>query len=442
MPVEISSAPKAIDKKVYPNDQLLQRSEITQEIISDQHGFIEKWALLIFSIIILLIIVSSWFIKYPDLIQAPAVLTAANGPKEIICRQEGKLTRLFVHNDDTVSQGDLIAWMESTGDHTQVINLSALLYDGIDLIQKNETGKVSRLFEKSFQDLGELQSSYQQFIAAWQQFNDYLINGYYFKKKRALDEDYNYLKKIHETFEKQKHLVEQDVQLTQDGFEANNSLYNDKIISKQDLRDQKSKLLGKQMILPQLESVLLQNESQQLEKRKDIDELEHSILQQKIIFRQELQTLKSLTDLWIQKYTIKAATSGKVVFVMPLQENQYLQTNKLLGYINPSDSYFYAQVNLVQHNFGKIDTGQKVQLRFEAYPFQEFGFIEGKLTYISKVPSDSGFLANVELPVGLVTNLNKEIQYKNGLKAQAIIITKDVRLLQKFYYNIAKNIHQ
>ena len=78
------------------------------------------------------------------------------------------------------------------------------------------------------------------------------------------------------------------------------------------------------------------------------------------------------------------------------------------------------------------------QLRFDAYPYQETGFVRGTLNSISKVSSDSGFYATVQLDVGLKTNLKNTIQYKSGLKAQALVITKDMRLLERLYYNVAK----
>ena len=119
-----------------------------------------------------------------------------------------------------------------------------------------------------------------------------------------------------------------------------------------------------------------------------------------------------------------------------------IQIGRIIGYVNPPDSRYYAQITLPQSNFGKIEVGQNVQLRFDAYPYEEFGFIPGKLKYISRVPSDSGFLATVELPDGLITNYKKTIQYRSGLKSQALIVTKNTRLFQRFYYNIFKAIHQ
>lgn len=108
---------------------------------------------------------------------------------------------------------------------------------------------------------------------------------------------------------------------------------------------------------------------------------------------------------------------------------------KLIGYINPYDNLYFAETNLQQSNFGKIDTGLKVQLRFDAYPYQEVEYVNGTLSYVSNVPSDSGFLATIRLDRGLVTNNRIPIKFKSGLKAKAIVITKNMRLLQKFFSN-------
>jgi HlyD family secretion protein len=122
-----------------------------------------------------------------------------------------------------------------------------------------------------------------------------------------------------------------------------------------------------------------------------------------------------------------------------LQENQFLKQGKLIGFITPDDSHFYAETYLPQNNLGKIDTGMKVQLRLAAYPYQECGFVQGTLNYVSNVPSDSGFLATIRLDNGLITTNNKSIFYRNGLKAQALVITKNMRLLDRLYYNIIKS---
>jgi multidrug efflux pump subunit AcrA (membrane-fusion protein) len=418
------------------------RSEALQEIISRKQGFLTQWALAIISAILVLLFLGTWFIKYPDIIQANATLTAADAPKEIVIRQDGKLVRIFVGNDDVVTGGQTIAWIESTASHSEVLALSGSLDSAINLLTNDKTENVSDLFSKPFYNLGEIQTSYQQFIVAWQQFNDYLVNGYYKKKKRTLSEDLDYLKRLHESLGQQRLLVEQDLDLSKETYDASDSLYRQNVISKQEIRDQKSKLVDKQISLPVIESSILTNESQQVAKQRELDDLEHQVSQQKTIFYQSLLTLKSAADEWIKKYVVRAPVNGKVAFIIPLQENQFIQAGRTIGFVNPVESRFYAQIMLLQNNFGKLDTGQRVQLRFEAYPYQEFGFVEGKLHYISKVPSDSGFLATIELPNGLVTNYKRTIQFRSGLKSQAMIITRNTRLIQRLYYNIIKGVQR
>lgn len=439
MPIEINNTDHFIEKKV-PN--LCLRSEPMQEIISRKPSFAARWALFFFAGILLILLAATWFIKYPQTVITTATLTGTNAPKEIMSYQDGRLIKLFIKNDVVLQEGDIIGWIESTGKHQEIISLSKKLDSALSLINKDRSEPVNNLFSKQFGSLGELQTPYQQFITAYQQFNDYLVNGFYTKKKAALQTDISWLQKANSNFQEQKKLLLHDLQLTEDEYKANESLHNDHVISKQDLRNEESKWIGKQLTIPQLDASLLSNETQQRDKQKDIIELEHSISQQKIIFQQALQTLQSQVNDWKRKYLLLAPASGKLVLIVPLQENQFLKTGKLLGFINPINSTYYAEIILPQNNFGKVDTGQQTQLRFDAYPYTEFGFVKGKLEYISNIATDSGFIAHVQLPNGLMTNQHKPIQYKTGLKAQALIVTKDMRLLEQFFYNTVKAIKQ
>lgn len=93
---------------------------------------------------------------------------------------------------------------------------------------------------------------------------------------------------------------------------------------------------------------------------------------------------------------------------------------------------------LPKHSFGKVKKGEEVLLKFSSYPSQEFGSVSGKLDFISAIPSDSGYIARIILPYGLRTNYNKEVQYREGLTANAEIITKNMRLIERLYYNLRK----
>ncbi|MFT4093854.1 MAG: HlyD family efflux transporter periplasmic adaptor subunit [Niabella sp.] len=415
-----------------------ERSDIAQEIISRKPDFFEKWSLLLFLVLLLLLVACTWFIRYPDIIEASAILTGDNAPKDIIPKQTGKLIALFTKNNQQVKQGEILGWIESNADTKQIIELSARIDSSAKMLGSGKPHAIAALFDKRFTDLGELQSGYQIFVSALQLYNDYLVNGFYSKRKQMLNGDIASLQNMKSKASLQKELTTRDNELAKKSFEMNELLYKEKVISAEEYRQAQSALLNKQKTDPQMEMSIIAQQNQIRDKQKEIDQLSHDILQQQQTFEQALQTLKSNTDDWLKKYTIQAPADGQIVFIFPLQQNQYIEQGKLLGYVNPPDSKYYAEVKLLQTNFGKVDTGMRVQLRFDAYPYQETGFVPGTLNYISKVAVDSGFLGTVRLDKGLMTNQHKELPYKPGLKAQALIITKDMRLLERLYYSIVK----
>lgn len=429
-----------LDLPVHTNgkDKIISRSDLAQEIISRKPDFFERFALLIFLGILLLLIAGTWFIQYPDIIESNATLTANDAPKEIVIRQEGRLVKLFAKNDEELKKNQVIGWIESTADHAEITDLSGQLDSTIRLINAGQPQKIKLLFNRHYEHLGELQTTYQQFMAAWQQFDDYVINGFYNRKKQLLQQDITTLHRMNIEVDKQKEITEQNIKLAEESFKMNDVLLNEKVISREEYRNEKSKFLNKQSELPQLNASAISNENQKRDKQKEIYQLDHDVDQQKIIFEQALETLKNAADDWKRRYILSSPINGKIVFTVPLQENRFLQQGKLVGFILPDNTQYYAEAILPQKNFGKIDTGLQVQLRFNAYPYEEFGFVKGRLNYISKVPSDSGFLATILLNKGLTTNYGKSVQYKNGLKAEALIITQNMRLLQRIYYNIIK----
>jgi HlyD family secretion protein len=255
-----------------------------------------------------------------------------------------------------------------------------------------------------------------------------------------LSKDFNYLQKLHSTILQQKVLNEEDLALSQKTFDANESLNMDKVISDFDYRSEKSKLINKKLSLPQINAAIISNEAQQNEKIKEIAELENQIAQQKTVFVQSLHTFKSQADEWRIKYLLISPTDGTLRFASFLQENQQLQANQVVCFVNPENAHFYAEIFIPQSNFGKIRQGQTVLLKFPSYPFQEYGSVKGKLEFISNISTDSGYLAKVVFNNGLVTSYKKSVQFREGLTAQAEIITQDMRLLQRLYYNIRKQV--
>ena len=429
-----------------------------EEIISNKPPLIVRWGTVYFFFVLMGIGLISWFIKYPDIVVARAKLNSVNAPKEVITRTEGKLIKIAIKENEKVEAGQLLGYMESIANPPSVQAISNQIDSINKLINQNRTDEITHFFpsssspfggflaeqreETKFREgaLGELQTSYQTFIQSFITFRDFLSSGFFLRKKKMLQTDMQNIQKLNAILTTQKTLLSQDLSLSNETYDANKSLANDKVISSLDYRNEKSKLIAKQLSLPQINSSIVSNESQQNEKRKEIAELENQIIVQKNTFVQSLQTIKSQVQAWEFKYLLKAPVAGTISFTGFFQENQQMKLGQTLFYIQPDNISYFVEMLIPQYNFGKVKTGQQVLLKFQAYPFEQYGAVVGKIDYINTTPSDSGYLAKVVLPDGLITNYKKPLQYRNGLFAQADIITENMRLLQRFYYNLARQI--
>lgn len=426
---------------------LEQQSEFVKEIISSRPGFLVRYGISIFLFVLILILVISWFVKYPDVVNSKATLTSVNSPKPIVTLQPGKLVAWDAKEDEQVSAGQIVGKIESLANDGQVLNL----FDKLNRIryylqQPGEalalTGLLSDTsFYRTDDQLGELQPAHQEFSMAVLTFKSYCQYGFFPKKKQMLQGDLVQLKRMKLNLIEQKEIYSQDLSLTQETFKANESLKKDKVISDFDFRQEQSKVLSKKMSLLQVNASLLSNESQQAEKQKEMMELDNTIAQQKHIFLQALNSYISKIEEWKRNYLIAAPITGTVALVSTIQENQQVKANQVLCYINPRESRYFAELTIPQSNFGKVFKGQMVLLKFPSYPFQEYGAVKATIDFISHIPTDSGYTARLSFVSDLNTTYGKKIQYREGLSASAEIITRNMRLLERFYYGIVKNIN-
>ena len=437
---DIISSEEAISSEnvVEEKNTFSQHGNEIEEIISNRLPAIVRWGTVYFLLLLLALAAICWFNQYPDVVNTKAKLTSINAPKAIVTKTPGRLVKLIVKEGQIVQQNEIIGFMESRANPAEVIVLSAIADSMQNLLQNNLAEKIPAYLSKQVLNLGEVQQVYQTFMQSFIVFNQYLSTGYYLKKKTILQGDISYLQKLHASLTEQKNLQQEDVGLADTTFKMNKKLFEEKVIAKLEYRNERSKFLGKAMSIPQINSSIIANESNQHEKQKEILQLENEIAQQKGIFIQSLNTLKAQLEDWKNKYLLIAPTDGKIAFATFLQENQQLQNNQVICFVNPENAQYYAEVYIPQTNFGKVKTGQEVLLKFPAYPFQEYGSIKGTIDFISNIATDSGYLAKVILPNGLNTNYKKQIQFRDGLTAQGEIITANIRLLQRFYYNIIK----
>ena len=412
-------------------------SDEVKEIISYRPHWIIRKGNIIFLIVLLLLLSLTWVISYPDVVTGKARLVALNAPKLVISKNEGKLEKLFVVNEQQVQAGQPLAYLQTTASHEQVIKLSEWVNKIIAATKDQDLSAVEKFPLPPLIQLGELQPVYQEFQNVLFETKQIFRSGYYQKKKATLHRDLQYLAQLKNTTYEQKKLVEQDKQLQKKEYEAYESLAKDKVIAPLELNQYKSKLLGKEQSIEQINTQLTTSDLTSHNKRKELLDLDKQVLDQGQKFHSVLLNLKSEIEKWMQQYIVMAPESGKVFFINSLQENELLANGQELFYIQSTQSKFYCDLMVGQNGMGKLAQGQKVLLKTESYPSTQYGHIVGTISYISNLPSRrDSFLIKVDLPNGLRTNYNKEIFFRNNLSATADIITDDRKLFDRLLGNL------
>lgn len=414
-------------------------SDEVKEIISyHPHWMIRKGNILFF-VVLISILVFTWFISYPDIINGSAQLVSLNAPKMISSKTQGKLMKLFAAEGEVVQKGKHLGYMESTASYNEVMQLKNWIDQTINETQNNNYNVLIKNPLPSLFNLGELQSPFQTFQNQLAETKQLLSSGYYQNKKAALQKDLSFLSNLKTSTSQQKKLVEQDQQLQKKEYEAYEGLEKEKVIAPLELNQYKSKLIAKEQSLQQINEQLTNSDIASHSKEKEIMDLEKQVTDQHQKFHSALLDLKSEIEKWIQQYVLIAPEDGKLMFVSSLQENELISSGQSLFYVQPGETSYYAEMMVAQKGFGKIKSGEKVILKAEGYPSEEYGSLTGIVTYISNMPSrKDSFLIKVNLPHGLKTNYNKEIFFRNNLSAHAEIITDNRKLFDRLLGQLKK----
>lgn len=94
---------------------------------------------------------------------------------------------------------------------------------------------------------------------------------------------------------------------------------------------------------------------------------------------------------------------------------------------------YYAEVKFSGRLSAQLEPGQAVQLRFEAYNYEAFGAVPGVLQAVSPRDARGDVTARIQLTQGLNTTRRRAIAYRPGMKAEALVFSRDIRLLERVF---------
>lgn len=419
-------------------DKIELRSEEVQEILTKVPHWMIRYGNVVLLCLILLLLFISWFVKYPDVIPSDAVITTSIPPQKEYANASGKLDALLVEDNELVSINQPLAVIENSANYEDIYYLKKIT----DSIKFDKSNFIFPIDSLPILFLGDIESQFALFENNYIQYllnkklkpydNESLANRY------SLSELYIRLKSLNA----QKDLNKTELEIKSKELQRNQQLFKKGVISAQDFESKQLEFAQAERNSKNFETSISQlkesiSNARKTKKGTEITQTREELLLLKNSIQAFVQLKKSIND-WENTYVLKSAINGQVSFLNYYNTNQTVNAGDLVFTIIPSkNSSYIAKLKTPSQNSGKIKIGQNVNLKIDNYPDAEFGVLNGTVKNISAIPDQDGlYYVDVILPDKLITSYNKEIDFKQEMTGKAEIITEDLRLIERFFYQL------
>jgi HlyD family secretion protein len=132
---------------------------------------------------------------------------------------------------------------------------------------------------------------------------------------------------------------------------------------------------------------------------------------------------------------ILAPTSGVITDVTSTQPGDKIQANTPLGGIAPKNAKPVIKIEIAEHDRAFLREGQAVKLKFNAFPYQRYGLIDGTLAFISPATKPSPqskqpvYEGRVTLDRDYFQVSDTKYPLRYGMTATAEIVVRERRLI-------------
>ncbi len=429
-----------------PNNQTTSPKSVivtanVEELMGNIPSWILRWGITLVFFIVLAFIWLAWFIQYPDVVKAGITLTTQKPPIPVMALSNGKISQLFVANNEVVDSGKVLAILENTARWEDVLILEKWLSDSLvndPLSIEPPAGLQVGILQNSYARLTQLNADFQYVTTETGSTNkvgnlqrqirklDNLKTNYS-RQKRDLDVQ---LKTVQNEYNRYKSLQKQFTSATErEKYEAAIAEANQKIQS-----------MDAQIISTAVQQEQLQGQILEVGTVKNTTETDKSLN-----LKNSLQSLGSEIKKWKQDYLLVAPIAGQVSLSKIWSPQQTVTTDQEVLTIVPSrrdkkSNQIVCKALLPMASSGKVKPKQTVFIELENYPVEQFGELAASVINVAPAPTKEGYPIEIALDNKmfsitdtLLTTTLKPIVFLQGLNGKARIITENRRILSRIF---------
>ncbi|WP_288708010.1 HlyD family efflux transporter periplasmic adaptor subunit [uncultured Alistipes sp.] len=416
------------------------KNEEVQNIIDKMPTHWAKVIALITFLLISLVTAFGFIIRYPDTVDGIISITANSGPIRIVANSSGRI-HLIKKNGDFLKKGDVIAYMEGGANYYDILMLDSLLKTCNHDIPQIDSFSNNWL-------LGDISNVYNIYVNTLYNYLQLKESDIYetirinLKEKIALDKQI--IKKIEEEIELKSKMIDSTKSL----LNKDSILLTRKALTAHEYQQSQNTFLLYQEALLNLQSSKLEKQSSITQNKLEIQRI--TLEENENIQKSYTELVASRNDLinalnqWKEKYVQYAPIDGELEYLGFWRNNIYVNSGDELFTIIPEETVMIGEVHIPSTGAGKVEIGQLANVKLQNYPYDEYGYLRGKVNSISRLTNKlktkegkaNTYLVSIIFPEGTITNFGKELSIDFETEGQVEIITKDKRLIERLFDNL------
>lgn len=402
----------------------IQRSDEVQDMIGAVPHWLVRSGISLILMVLIVLLAISWFVKYPDVLQAGVLITTDPAPITLVAKSSGPLL-ILVKEKQEVKKGDVLAVVRSVEDWRSVQELENDLLADEDIKGENR-------------NLGTLQETYNRYSLALSQWQLFLATDHHHQRTVQLEKQLMIHKKLRNSMAQQLKITNAQYTLSSSRFKTDSLLFDQNVMSRVDFQQSKNEYLQDKKALEQVRASFLDQELRIEELAAVLTDLKmEKILEQnqlsQVLTNTRRELLAQIRD-WKMAHFFTAPEDGKIGFLDILHDNKHVQDGEALFSLVPQHGRIMAIATLPVTGSGKVEIGQPVNIKLDHYPYEQYGMLQGVIKDFPILPVNGHYQVRLSLPDRLKTTYGKELDIRQNLTGSTEVITEDLRLMEKMFH--------
>ncbi|MEZ4908089.1 MAG: hypothetical protein R2771_10745 [Saprospiraceae bacterium] len=156
------------------------------DLIGNAPSWIVRSGITVIALVVVVGLIMSYLISYPDKLSAPVIITTQNPPVDLVSNAAGKIADIYVVDKDTVNKNDTLIYIENDAKPDDIKKVEDFIreYKTIDFIPDY----LNLLFPENLQT-GELNGNVTSLAQKFREFQNLLRQSLVFQKIKSLDSE-------------------------------------------------------------------------------------------------------------------------------------------------------------------------------------------------------------------------------------------------------------